>query len=154
MRAQKNPLIMVVEDNADDEALTMRCLRKAAPDAQLAVARDGEQALKCLDRSFELDGHAFDQPPDLIILDLKLPRVNGSDVLKELRACDITSCVPIVVFSSSDDPDDVVKCYRGGASTYVVKPVDFEGYDRAIGMIVNYWFDLAHLPASCETAVA
>ncbi|CAN5554920.1 response regulator [soil metagenome] len=125
--------VLLVEDNADDERLTLRALRRAAPALNVEVARDGQEAL---DRVFGAP-HEF----SVIFLDLKLPKVNGLEVLQRIRENDATARQIVVVLTSSDEPSDVRECYRNFANSYIRKPVDFEEFGRAIGQLGIYWLE-------------
>jgi two-component system response regulator len=126
--------ILLVEDNPDDEALALRALGRAQVTADIAVARDGAEALAML-------GVAAPRGrlPDVVVLDLKLPKLSGIDVLRRLRADPRTVLVPVVVLTSSDEDEDVLACYRAGANSYVRKPVDFEQYATVVGELGRFW---------------
>lgn len=132
-----DPIVLVVEDNADDEALTLRGLRRSARPLQIRVARDGEEALQLLD-----DGLV----PDLVLMDLKMPRVGGIEVLGAIREKESTKHVPVVIFSSSDETLDIVRCYERGANTYIRKPVEFVPFLDCLELLTKYWFENSKLP--------
>ncbi|RYG34977.1 response regulator [bacterium] len=125
------PRVLLVEDNADDERLTLRALRRVNPQLSVDVARDGQEALGRI-REF----------PDLysvVLLDLKLPKLNGIEVLQAIRENPATARQIVVVLTSSDEPSDVKACYQKFANSYVRKPVDFEEFGRTIGELGLYW---------------
>lgn len=132
-----DPRILIVEDNPDDESLTQRGLRKLP--ATIEVARDGALALDAL--------AAMDQLPDLVLLDLKLPKIDGSEVLRQLRNDLRTSRLCVVVFTSSSEPADIARCYALGCNSYVIKPVTYEDYIEAVRNIAAYWLTLNASPA-------
>ena len=127
-----DPRILIVEDNPDDESLTQRGLRKST--VEVVVAKDGALALEMLAASEHL--------PDLVLLDLKLPKIDGSEVLRQLRSNVRTSKLCIVVFTSSSEPADIARCYALGCNSYVIKPVTYEDYIDAVRSIAAYWLAL------------
>jgi len=128
--------ILLVEDNPDEETLTLRALQRHKVSAPVLVAHDGVEALEY----FFADGPNQDPPlPRFVILDLKLPRVDGFDVIARLRAEQRTRLLPVVVFSSSAEGQDVIRCYQLGANGYVVKPVAADKYQEAVWNVVQYW---------------
>ena len=132
-----DPRILIVEDNPDDESLTQRGLRKSA--VEVSVARDGALALEMLTATPHL--------PDLVLLDLKLPKIDGSEVLRQIRNNVHTSRLCVVVFTSSSEPADIARCYALGCNSYVIKPVTYEDYIAAVRSIVSYWLALNVSPA-------
>jgi two-component system response regulator len=132
-------LIALVEDNPDDEALTMRALKKRGIANEIVVLRDGVEAL-----AFLLDPK---QPlPNLVLLDLKLPRLNGLEVLQRLRAEPRTQMLPVVILTSSNEERDLIEGYRLGANSYIRKPVDFEQFSEAVHQLGLYWLVLNQRP--------
>jgi two-component system response regulator len=127
--------ILLIEDNPDDEALTLRALKKNNILNEVNVARDGAQALDFL---FPADGSAVTLP-GLILLDLKLPKVDGLEVLRRIRADKRTQIVPIVVLTSSKLEDDVLDSYQSGANGYVRKPVKFADFSEAVSTLGVFW---------------
>lgn len=125
---------MLVEDNLDDERLVVRAFRKAGID-EFVVARTGEEALNLLQAS-------EDTYPSLVLLDLKLPKVNGLEVLRSMRETEATKLVPVVVFTSSDEEGDIMQCYELGANSYIRKPVDYESFMEAVQAVISYWLGL------------
>jgi len=135
--------ILLVEDDPDDEALTMRSLRKHKIMNPVKVVNDGEAALEYLIGS--VSKNIEPQPlPQLVLLDLKLPKVDGLEVLKVLRSNQRTQLLPIVIFTSSNEQLDVITSYKNGANSFIRKPVDFEEFTDAIGKLGMYWLLLNH----------
>ena len=129
-------VILLVEDNPDDIALALRALKKSNLGKEVVVARDGAEALDYIFGN--PDGHL----PDLIMLDLKLPKISGVEVLKQLRADERTRYLPVVVMTTSNERQDIVNCYNYGANSYIRKPVDFAKFYDVIKQIGNYWLGL------------
>jgi two-component system, response regulator len=136
---------MLVEDNLDDERLVVRAFRKAGID-EFVVARTGEEALNVLDAQAK---HAY---PSLVLLDLKLPKVNGLEVLRSMRQNEETKLVPVVVFTSSDEEGDILQCYELGANSYIRKPVDYESFMEAVQAVISYWLGLNRAAPSVSGA--
>ncbi len=130
--------ILLVEDNPDDEQLTLRALRQSEVASSIRVARDGAEALDALFRNGEL------REFDLVLLDLKLPKKNGFDVLRELRAHPAAFTLPVVVMTSSDEERDIQEARRLGANSFVSKPTDFREYMEAVRQIAFYWLAVNH----------
>ena len=131
-------LIMLVEDNPDDEELTLRALRKAKIANQVFVARDGTEALDFL---LGTGKHAGREPltmPAVVLLDLKLPKLNGIDVLTRMRADPRTELIPVVILTSSSEEEDMLKSYRSGANSYVRKPVESSAFINAVTELGMY----------------
>ncbi len=136
----KQNYILLVEDNPDHEALTVRALQKAGLLNPVVVARDGAQALHHL-----LDG-GEQELPQVVLLDLKLPKVDGLEVLQKMRATPRTHLVPVVILTSSDEESDLVHSYRLGANSYIRKPVDFNQFIEAARQLGLYWLVLNQAP--------
>jgi two-component system, response regulator len=135
--------ILLVEDNPDDEQLTLRALRKLPSRLDVTIARDGQEALDKL--------HSPDYPsPDLILLDLKLPKLSGLDVLKRIREHPKTAHVVVVVLTSSDEPSDILSSYREYVNSYIRKPVEFEEFGSVVNRLGTYWLD-TNLPPPHRT---
>ena len=134
----KDKVILLVEDNPRDEALTLRALKKSNVINDLVVARDGVEALDYL---LGTGTHADDPPvlPQLVLLDLKLPKVDGLEVLRKIRSDLRTQLIPVVVLTSSRQESDIVKSYSLGVNSYIVKPVDFDNFAAAVAEIGHYW---------------
>lgn len=132
-------IVLLVEDNPDDEALTLRALKKNNILNEVVVARDGAEALDCLLGSNGGPGRLRLDQIAVVLLDLKLPKVNGLEVLRRLRADPRTKLLPIVVLTSSREEKDLVGAYDSGANSYVQKPVEFAEFVRAAGHLGLYW---------------
>ena len=141
MTVQPAPDVLVVEDNPDDVELTLRALKRMHLTNPVRVARDGVEALEILLG----DGTSRPPLPRVVLLDLKLPRVGGLEVLARLREEERTRTLPVVVLTSSREEPDVRKAYALGVNSYVVKPVEFEKFVDAVGRVGQYWL-LLNLP--------
>jgi CheY-like chemotaxis protein len=139
--------ILLVEDNPGDVMLTEEALREADTTVRLHVVEDGTGALAFLRGEGE---HAGAPPPDLVLLDLNLPGMDGREVLERMRADARLRSIPVVVLSTSDAGSDVSKCHELGANSYVKKPTQLEDFFRAVQRIWEYWFTLAKLPELSE----
>lgn len=123
--------ILLVEDNPDDEKLTIRALRRGKITNPIQVARDGEEALTAIFNA--------DPLPSVVLLDLKLPKIDGLEVLQRIRANEQTHLLPVVIFTSSSEERDVIESYSLGANSYVRKPVNFEQFIEAVSQVGLYW---------------
>ena len=123
--------IILVEDNPDDERLTLRALRKANVANEILIARNGEEALTMVLNA--------DPLPSVILLDLKLPKISGLEVLRQIRANARTRFLPIVVLTSSSEDRDIIESYNLGANSYVCKPVEFDRFTEAVSQLGLYW---------------
>ena len=132
-------IILLVEDNPDDVALTLRALKKSAIANELVVAHDGVQALDYLFGTGTYAGRNPAVPPALILLDLKLPKIDGLEVLRRLRADERTRFVSVVILTSSKEQRDIVEGYKLGVNAYVQKPVDFEQFSSVIEQVGMFW---------------
>jgi CheY-like chemotaxis protein len=142
----ENKTILLVEDNPRDEALTRRALKKSNVVNEVVVARDGVEALEYLFGKGSDSGGEEKVLPQLVLLDLKLPKVDGLQVLQRIRAEERTRRLPVVVFTSSSEEEDVIKSYDLGANSYVRKPVDFEQFLEATRQLGLYWLVLNESP--------
>jgi len=142
----RHKTLLLVEDNPDDEALTLRALRKYNLANEVVVARDGQEALDYLFGDGRFSGRDTSQLPQVILLDLKLPKVDGLQVLERLRAHPQTSRVPVVVLTSSNEERDLIRSYDLGANSYVRKPVNFEEFLEAARQLGLYWLVLNEVP--------
>jgi len=132
-------VILLVEDNPDDEALTLRAFKKKKFINPVVVAHDGVEALDYLFATNAHAGRDTSVMPSLILLDLKLPKMDGLEVLKRIRADERTKRIPVVVLTSSKEQQDLVASYDHGANSYIRKPVDFEKFVEAAGNLGMYW---------------
>jgi two-component system, response regulator len=138
--------VLIVEDNPQDLELTLRALRKANVSNRIQIARDGAEALDFL---FCEGAHArrkIGNGPKVVLLDLKLPKVDGLEVLRKIKNDPRTNMIPVVVLTSSKEQSDVVESYRLGVNSYIVKPVDFERFAAAVGQLGFYWLLLNQPP--------
>lgn len=145
-RREVGKIILLVEDNADDEVLTRRALRKNNIGNELVVARDGAEALDYLFGTGEYEGRDLDVMPQVILLDLKLPKVDGFEVLRRLRADERTRLLPVVILTSSKEQQDLADGYGYGANSYIRKPVDFAQFIEAVRQLGLYWLVLNETP--------
>jgi CheY-like chemotaxis protein len=137
--------ILLVEDNPDDVELTLRALHEQNLANHVKVVGDGVEALDYLRPDNPADAPE-DGYPKLVLLDLKLPRIGGLEVLRRLKAADATKTIPVVVLTSSQEESDLVESYRLGANSYIVKPVDFEQFTGAVVKLGLYWLLLNKVP--------
>lgn len=137
--------VFIVEDNEDDEALTVRALRKLIPTLDVRIARDGQQAIEMIERSADLR-------PSVILLDIKLPKLNGIEVLKVVRSTGSVRTVPTVMLTSSDEPVDLLHSYEAGASGFVRKPIEYEEYVEAVQVLGKFWLRLNMGPPAVRRA--
>jgi two-component system, response regulator len=142
----REKVILLVEDNPDDEALTLRALKKNDIRNQVVVARDGAQALEYLFGTGERKERNPEVLPELVLLDLKLPRVDGLEVLRRIRADERTRLLPVVILTSSKEQRDLVEGYGYGANSYIRKPVDFGQFVEAVRQLGLYWLVLNETP--------
>jgi len=132
-------IILLVEDNPDDEELTIRSLRRAKITNDIPVARDGQEALDFVYCEGKYADRDKNKIPAVILLDLKLPKLNGLDVLKRLRSDPRTLLIPVVVLTSSSEEEDMLQSYKNGANSYVRKPVDFAAFAEAVMQLGIFW---------------
>jgi two-component system, response regulator len=144
----RDKVILLVEDNPDDELLTLRALRKNKVTGEVVVARDGVEALDYLFGEGSYAGRDTTVMPQLILLDLKLPRIDGLEVLRRLRSDERTRLLPVVILTSSREQQDMLDGYGLGANSYVRKPVNFEQFVRAVEQLKLYWLILNEAPPS------
>jgi two-component system response regulator len=142
----KNKIILLVEDNADDEELAIRALNKSNIANELIVARDGVEALDFLFGQGAYLGRDMKVMPQVILLDLNLPKLDGLGVLRRLRADERTKLLPVVILTSSNEEQDRVASYGLGANSYVRKPVDFNQFNEATRQLGLYWLILNEPP--------
>jgi two-component system, response regulator len=141
-------VILLVEDNPDDEALTLRALKKNNILNDVIVAHDGVEALEYLFGTGRYEGRDPSILPQIVLLDLKLPKVDGLEVLRSIRADERTRLLPVVVLTSSKEEQDLLQSYSLGANSYVRKPVDFNQFTEAVRQLGLYWLVLNENPPS------
>lgn len=142
----KYKMILLVEDNPDDEVLTVRALNKNKIANNLSVVRDGAEALEFLFCTGAYSGRNPKDMPEVILLDLKLPKIDGMEVLRQIRADKRTQLLPVVVLTSSKEEQDLIKSYSLGANSYIRKPVDFSQFVEAVHQLGMYWLVLNEPP--------
>jgi two-component system response regulator len=131
--------ILLVEDNPDDAALAIRALKKHNLANKLVHLKNGAEALDFLFGTGEYEGHPCDNLPKVIMLDLKMPKINGLEVLAKVKADPRTRATPVVILTSSAEDPDIRRCYEMGANSYIVKPVEFENFSKTVADLGFYW---------------
>lgn len=139
-------VILLVEDNPDDEELTLRALKKNSIKNEIVIARDGAEALDYLFCRGEFINRNINDVPQVVLLDLKLPKIDGLGVLKEIRTHEATRHMPVVILTSSREEQDLIRGYNFGANSYIRKPVDFNEFIEAVRQLGLYWLVLNELP--------
>lgn len=147
-----NQTILLVEDNPNDEALTLRALRKNNIANEVVVARDGSEALAYLFARGPYAERNPEETPQLVLLDLNLPKMGGLEVLREIRAEARMKLLPVVILTSSKQDQDLIAGYGSGANSYVVKPVDFVEFSDAVRQLGLYWLVLNERPPTLHTS--
>ncbi|MEY4705578.1 MAG: hypothetical protein RL042_1783 [Nitrospirota bacterium] len=142
----QNKTILLVEDNPDDELLTLRGLRQGNVVNKIVVARDGVEALDYLFGTGVHEGRDARDLPQVVLLDLKLPKIDGLEVLKRIREDPRTRLLPVVILTSSKEEQDLIKSYSLGANSYIRKPVDFAQFAEAVRQLKLYWLVLNEQP--------
>lgn len=143
------PVILLVEDNAADLRLAQEVLRETGMAHELLVARDGEEAMQMLKREGR---HAASARPDLVLLDLNLPRKHGLEVLAEIKADSSLKTIPVLILSTSNAERDVRACYEAHANCFLTKPVSFDEFGRLAALIRDFWFGVVQLPPRALSA--
>lgn len=138
--------VLLVEDNMSDAEMTIRALKKNNLANKLEHVKDGAEALDFIFATGKYSGRSVENTPKVILLDLKMPKVNGMEVLQKIRADERTKKIPVVVLTSSSEDPDIQECYRLGANSYVVKPVQFDKFIKAIADIGLYWLLINQSP--------
>ena len=138
--------ILLVEDNPDDLDMTLRALRKAHLANHIQVARDGAEAIEFIFGTGPHAGRNIENRPKVVLLDLKLPKVDGIEVLRRIKGDPRTKMIPVAVLTSSKEQPDVSECYSLGVNSYIVKPVNFESFATAVAELGMYWLLLNHPP--------
>ena len=131
--------LLLVEDNPEDLKMTLRALKKANLANHIHIVRDGAEALQFIFCEGEYAGRKIENAPKVILLDLKLPKVDGKEVLERIKSDPRTKMIPVVVLTSSKEQSDVVESYNLGVNSYIVKPVNFEGFAAAVQELGMYW---------------
>ena len=138
--------ILMIEDRDEDIELALTALKKHNLANNIKVARDGEEALKFIFAIGDDSDEAVNRPPKLILLDLKLPKVSGFEVLRKIRADERTKFTPVVILTSSSENDDISEGYKLGANSYIIKPVNFDNFVKAVSEVGLYWLLLNSPP--------
>jgi two-component system response regulator len=144
----KNKTILLIEDNLDDVELTLHALKKNNIKNEVTVISDGAEAVEYLLCTGKYSSRNIKDPPTIILLDLKLPRLDGIEILRRLRANEFTKFIPVVVLTSSKEEQDIVNSYSFGANSYVRKPVDFNQFAEAVSHLGLYWLLLNETPSN------
>jgi CheY-like chemotaxis protein len=131
--------LLLVEDNPEDLKMTLRALKKANLANHIHIARDGAEALQFIFCEGEYSERKIENAPKVILLDLKLPKVDGKEVLERIKSDPRTKMIPVVILTSSKEQSDVVESYKLGVNSYIVKPVNFEGFAAAVQELGMYW---------------
>jgi CheY-like chemotaxis protein len=139
-------ILLLVEDNPDDEELTLRALQKRRLANKIVVVRDGQEALDYLFGTGSHLGRDWRMLPELILLDIQLPKVNGIEVLKRIRGNELTRMLPVVILTSSDEDRDLCAAYTNHVNSYIRKPVDFDQFDGVVEQMELYWLVLNRPP--------
>jgi two-component system response regulator len=147
-----NQLILLVEDNPDDVELTMRALTKNRISTEVVVVRNGVEALDFLFATGAYSGRDREILPDLTLLDLKLPKVDGLEVLRRMRADPRTRMLPVVVLTLSNEEEDIIEAYQLGVNSYVRKPVDFDRFNELLHHMGRYWLEFNESPTRRRTS--
>lgn len=143
---QNNVEVLLVEDNPNDAELTLRAFKKNNLENKIFVVKDGEEALEFIFATGRYASRDVNIPPKVILLDLKLPKVGGIEVLKKIKSDDKTKHIPIVVVTSSQETQDIQTCYDLGVNSYIQKPIEFEAFVKAIAEVGLYWIILNKPP--------
>jgi DNA-binding response OmpR family regulator len=143
--AEPSKTILLIEDDSDHELLTIRALRKANIANEIKIARDGEEALRFL---FDDGEDGLKTNPQVVLLDLKLPKIDGLEVLRRIRENESTRMLPVVILTSSDEESDIIRSYRLGVNSYIRKPVNFTEFAEATRQLGMYWLVLNECPPS------
>jgi two-component system response regulator len=144
----KEKVILLVEDNPDDEALTIRALKKNKILNEVVIAHDGAEALDYLFGTGKYAHRDMSVQPQVVLLDLNLPKLSGLEVLKRIRTDESTKLMPVVILTTSNEEKDLIGSYQLGANSYIRKPVDFEQFSEAIRQLGMYWLVLNRAPVA------
>lgn len=143
---ESDKTILLVEDNPDDEALALRALKKSRIGNKIVVTRDGAEALDYIFGTGPYSDRDTSEMPQIILLDLKLPKIDGLEVLRRIRTDERTLLIPVAVLTSSNEEKDIVESYKLGANSYIRKPVDFEQFAESVRQLGLYWLVLNEAP--------
>ncbi|MEB3182393.1 MAG: response regulator [Nostocaceae cyanobacterium] len=143
---QRPPLLLIIEDSNEDFEAFKRYISKSSLSIPVYRCVDGEQALAFLYRTGEYTNINSTPRPGLIVLDLNLPGTDGREILRRIKQDEELKLVPVVVFTTSNNPKDIETCYEQGVNSYIIKPMDFQRLKRSIETLINYWFDTTVLP--------
>lgn len=146
METQNKNEILLVEDNTSDASLTIMALKEKNLANNIVHVKDGQEALDYIFAEGAFSGRNIEDIPSVILLDLKMPRVNGIEVLQKIKSDERTKTIPVVVFSSSQEDPDVKTCYELGVNSYIVKPLEFESFMKVASELGLYWMLMNHLP--------
>jgi CheY-like chemotaxis protein len=138
--------VLLIEDNPSDVELTIRALRKSNFMNTVHVVTDGEEALEYMFGTGKYEGRDIQNRPKLILLDIKLPKVDGLEVLEKMKSHELTKVIPVVILTSSKEERDVIESYKLGVNSYIVKPVDFDKFVEAVSHVGFYWMLLNEIP--------
>jgi chemotaxis family two-component system response regulator Rcp1 len=144
------PVLLLVEDSSADIKITQRALQETGTSVELVVLRDGQEAVDYLLCANQLQRPGGWRRPDLILLDLNLPRLSGREVLGQIRACKPLRLIPVVVLTTSRRTEEIRDLYAAGANTYIEKPQEFQRFVDVLRTILHYWLDLASLPPELD----
>lgn len=148
LRSQKKAVILLVEDDPGDQELTRRALQHESIRINLRIANDGEQAMAYLLRNGEYEDPVQSPTPDLILLDLNMPKMNGREVLIDLKKCQRLARIPVVVLTTSEQEADILRSYDLGCNSYIQKPVDIDQFVESVRQLGAYWFSVVTLPSA------
>ncbi len=138
--------ILLVEDNPHDAEMTIRSLKKVNLANKVVHLKDGAEALDFIFAKGSFAGRQIENKPKVILLDIKMPKVDGIEVLRQIKSNNITKTIPVVIMTSSKEEQDIIASYNLGVNSYVVKPVDFEGFAKAVVELGFYWLMINELP--------
>ena len=144
----KKPVILLIEDDQADQEIVKRIAGQGVTSATIQTVSSGQEALDYLHREKQYAAQETSPTPDLVLLDLNMPGLNGLETLSRIRAEEQTKLIPVVVLTTSDQESDIVQSYERGANSYLTKPVKYDEFVRVIRELDEYWFDLAVLPSA------
>ena len=147
MHKRRHSTLLLVEDNPDDAALARRALKSASIDVDIVVAKDGQEALSYLFGKGPYASRDVSDLPGLVVLDLKMPKVSGLEVLAKIRSDPRTRFIPVVILSSSDEQQDLIDSYMLNVNSYIRKPIDFVEFNETMSLVCKYWLEKNETPA-------